>query len=363
MILIAVSSEPIAKEINMNHGYRTWRWASAMLCLGCGLDSTEQDTGHLVMTSQDIALVYTESDEVMRVEIDLEPWAGESSHDVVVFGHWSNPVQTEVEVEQHYSMAEISNVLTLDLPIEGLGEYNFTLDDLTLDGQSLLASSLQFRSELSYIEPKTTRSVASVTSDHSPTTVAPVSCSCQGENVTIPPGNNTTYYGTECSDRIYGNNNANTIYGGPGGYDYLYGGDVYDTLIIESPCGGFADGRGSANTIIGNSGPDNLRAGSSNNGSDVYGRGGDDWIYGSGGYDYLKGEGGNDTIYGRQGNDKILGGDGNDRLNGETGSDELEGGNGDDRIDGGTFSNSGDVDVCNGGPGIDTFLNCEIITG
>ena len=59
----------------------------------------------------------------------------------------------------------------------------------------------------------------------------------------------------------------------------------------------------------------------------------------------------NDTIGGGAGNDKIYGNLGNDKLYGDEGNDEIWGGNGDDEIWGG----AGD-DILNGGLDKDTFV-------
>ena len=59
-------------------------------------------------------------------------------------------------------------------------------------------------------------------------------------------------------------------------------------------------------------------------------------VTGTSGADLLLGTAGADTLKGAGGTDCILGGDGNDRING-----------------------GAKVDVCIGGPGTDTFSNCE----
>ena len=54
--------------------------------------------------------------------------------------------------------------------------------------------------------------------------------------------------------------------------------------------------------------------------------------------------------------DLILGTNGNDNLNGRGGNDCIVGGAGNDTINGGTGNYT---DVCIGGPGTDTFTNCD----
>mgnify|MGYP001167419995 FL=1 len=84
-------------------------------------------------------------------------------------------------------------------------------------------------------------------------------------------------------------------------------------------------------------------------------------VIGSGGIngtnqsDLILGSPGDDSIDAKNGNDCVVGGAGNDTLYGKNGADVLLGGEGDDYLDGG--NNKGDV--CYGGPGWDTAVNCE----
>lgn len=57
-------------------------------------------------------------------------------------------------------------------------------------------------------------------------------------------------------------------------------------------------------------------------------------------------------------NELVLGTAGDDSLNGKGGNDCILGGGGNDTINGG----AGNKDVCIGGPGTDTFSNCETQT-
>jgi Ca2+-binding RTX toxin-like protein len=57
---------------------------------------------------------------------------------------------------------------------------------------------------------------------------------------------------------------------------------------------------------------------------------------------------------GGAGNDDLRGGRGNDRLFGQAGLDWLFGEDGDDFLDGG---NDGQLDVLDGGPGVDTIFS------
>ena len=125
-------------------------------------------------------------------------------------------------------------------------------------------------------------------------------------------------------DRIIGNDNLQTFYGGEGS-DVLIGLGGFDTLFGEA---------------------------------------GDDFVYGGRDNDVVTGGDGNDVVRGNRGNDLLIGddgtaGDGSDRIYGGGGNDELRGGgardfllgeNGNDFLDGG----AGD-DNLSGGAGRDTF--------
>jgi uncharacterized protein len=82
---------------------------------------------------------------------------------------------------------------------------------------------------------------------------------------------------------------------------------------------------------------------------------GDDVMIGSNGRDIIMGHKGNDVICGLDGWDMLLGHWGDDSLFGGAGNDKLIGYKGNDYLDGG----DGNRDLCNGGPGADTALNCE----
>lgn len=112
--------------------------------------------------------------------------------------------------------------------------------------------------------------------------------------------------------------------------------------------------------IIGTDGPDVIAAIGGNN--IIFALGGDDIVCGGPGRDIIFGGPGNDRLFGWAGDDVIFGGDGDDVLDGHFGNDILVGGPGDDRLDGGIQgSPDPDFDVCLGGPGFDTYLNCEFL--
>jgi hypothetical protein len=80
-------------------------------------------------------------------------------------------------------------------------------------------------------------------------------------------------------------------------------------------------------------------------------------IVGTARNDALVGSPGPDVVVGLGGKDALLGAGGNDRLCGGSGADLLSGGPGDDSLRGG----SGILDVCLGGPGLNSAAGCEII--
>lgn len=153
-------------------------------------------------------------------------------------------------------------------------------------------------------------------------------------------------------------------------------------------------GTNADDVIIGSEGPDDIRGG---NGNDVIcGRGGGDYIDGGNGNDDLLGDrggaepgvdgvigtgdeedllpeeygpdgvGGADVIRGGNGNDRLWGDEANDDLDGGNGDDQLRGGAGDDWLDGRNGADlmdgmAGAADSCEGGNGVDTATNCEMM--
>lgn len=71
----------------------------------------------------------------------------------------------------------------------------------------------------------------------------------------------------------------------------------------------------------------------------------------------ILGTAGIDEIDGKNGMDCIVGGGGNDNLNGGNDADILVGNDGDDILDGGPKK---DDDVCYGGAGANSFLECDL---
>lgn len=214
-------------------------------------------------------------------------------------------------------------------------------------------------------------------------------------------GGNDAIRGGSAADRLWGDADADTIYGGAG--DTVVGGEGVTTgtdndvlvlnradvqsiaygggnneagtvtfvgggtlsfseieqIIYAGPVDGLASGEvmgpdytdlngdqidgtdGINDTIFGNAGNDTINAGA---GADLaYGGDGDDWL--DGGPDAAS-----DTVYGGAGNDSITGFGGDDTLQGDAGADTIGGGTGNDAIYGGD-----DNDLLQGEGGNDVF--------
>ena len=120
-----------------------------------------------------------------------------------------------------------------------------------------------------------------------------------GNNVPVYDFTAAAYTGSAYSDRMTGNDQANTLNGGAGN-DFLYGNAGFDTL----------SGQDGDDTIAGGEGNDILDGGE-----------GLDSVYGDAGDDKIMLGGGNDWAFGGAGNDLIYGGAGNDTLHGNAGDD------------------------------------------
>jgi Ca2+-binding RTX toxin-like protein len=150
-------------------------------------------------------------------------------------------------------------------------------------------------------------------------------------------GPNSLYAeGYEGNDFIWGNTQADNIYGGAGndmlkgwyGNDNIYGG-VGDDYIAGEYGDDYLDGWKGDDTM--------------------YGGTGNDAMFGWYGNDYMSGDAGNDSVYGEYGNDTLIGGFGNDTLYGGEGNDRLNG-------YGDTVNNDSQFDNLYGGNGADTFI-------
>ncbi|WP_428938249.1 fibronectin type III domain-containing protein [Fontivita pretiosa] len=117
-----------------------------------------------------------------------------------------------------------------------------------------------------------------------------------------------------------------------------------------------------AYTLLGGDGVDTLRGGSANDllncgPNEGVGRGGVNGFdigVGGPGNDTIIGESGSDDLNGGTGNDEISGGDGFDLLSGDAGDDRIDGGNGNDLLIG--DSGDGSHDTTSAGGGNDTLL-------
>jgi Ca2+-binding RTX toxin-like protein len=211
----------------------------------------------------------------------------------------------------------------------------------------------------------------------------------QDEPLCGPPGEEQpativgsgTIVGTSGNDVIVGSDEADTIHGlsgddvicGRGGNNWVDGGQGSDVLIGGEDLPPFAESDGTNDdTLLGSQG-DDLMAGLSGD-DNLSGGQGDDQIIGMGGDDTVTGGSGADTAFGGPGVDSVSGDQGADTLWGNFGSDSISGGSGADFIDGDNpfpvppeledlpFDPGGNEDVCTGGSGADTLLNCETST-
>ena len=132
----------------------------------------------------------------------------------------------------------------------------------------------------------------------------------QNRNVRVA-GSPITIQARQGNDAIYGNNQADRLYGSEVGHETALEGFTY------------TDRRYSDH--------DYIRSG-----------GGDDFAFGGGGNDFIEGNEGHDFLRGDDGHDIILGGKGNDSMFGDAGNDMLVAGLGDDTL--------------TGGEGVDVFL-------
>ncbi len=146
--------------------------------------------------------------------------------------------------------------------------------------------------------------------------------------------------GTAGDDTIHGSDFADTISGGSGGRDTLWGHGGDDVIH-----GGDEPPDTSGNILY-------------LSGDTIHGGAGNDILYGNGGQDTLTGGDGDDKLYGGADFDYLYGGAGDDLLDGGDGSDELRddagdnillGGGGDDRL----FTGPGTTGRQEGGEGDD----------
>ena len=146
--------------------------------------------------------------------------------------------------------------------------------------------------------------------------------------------------GSPSSDRLVGNGQVTSIYGGDG-HDWI-------SAAMDSPNASYLRGGGGDDRIDGEATFDDING---NQGEDTaHGWEGDDWVVGGQGNDLLFGDTGRDIVYGNLGNDTCDGGADADIVRGGQGDDSLTGGAGDDWIAGDRGS-----DTISGGGGADTY--------
>ncbi|WP_201863682.1 tandem-95 repeat protein [Microvirga soli] len=203
-----------------------------------------------------------------------------------------------------------------------------------------------------------------------------------GDDYVGSEGGNDSLFGDEGNDTVSSGIGDDRLDGGTG-VDVLIGGVGNDTYtvdmasdrVIERRDEGIDTVRSSVSYLLENTHVENLvltgnatygygnglanRIYATDNGSMLYGWGGNDTLSGGTSRDRLYGSSGDDRLYGNGGNDHLNGGTGKDRLDGGTGRDYLVGESGNDTILGGdgndTISAGRGDDVIYGGLGADVL--------
>jgi hypothetical protein len=120
---------------------------------------------------------------------------------------------------------------------------------------------------------------------------------------------------------IQGGPGANTILGGTGGQELIFGGNAGDSIVARGP-DEFISGGNGADSIAAGPGSETVVAG---NGNDtIRGGTGSASINGGAGQDVLIGGSGNDTLTAGSGNSILRAGSGNQELVGGSGTDQLK---------------------------------------
>lgn len=145
-------------------------------------------------------------------------------------------------------------------------------------------------------------------------------------------GNDQIFLGSGGLNKAYGEAGDDVFYTGGGGSDTMYGGVgndqyvLYDVtgIVVEAGGGGFdtvwlgasgytmaaeiEDGRllGSATSLTGNAGNNNVVGNNAGLGSTLDGGAGDDILWGTAGNDVFKGGTGNDVVYSGAGADRFI---------------------------------------------------------
>ncbi len=200
-----------------------------------------------------------------------------------------------------------------------------------------------------------------------------------GDDLVYGYGGNDTIVTATGSDRIYGGGGNDSIATGNGGSDRASGSAGNDTLSADGDAATLSGGVGNdfmtgtslgADLLNGDANDDVIDARGGNDtvdggaGADtVLGGAGNDELFGDSGTDLMYGEDDDDTLYGWSASDTLFGGGGNDVVLGHSGNDSIAGGKGEDNISGGpgadTATGDENDDYMQGGDNNDSLLGGE----
>ncbi|GAA0969471.1 hypothetical protein GCM10009555_016670 [Acrocarpospora macrocephala] len=172
-----------------------------------------------------------------------------------------------------------------------------------------------------------------------------VVCGFGGDDTILGGAGRDVLYGGEGDDLLRGIEDDDVIEGGPGA-DVMNGGAGFDAVsYLDAPAGVDVSLSGAAPN-------DGVPGEGDTVGVDF------EVVLGSKHDDTIAGRDRDEILFGFQGSDHLAGYDGADTLYGGFGTDVLIGDAGDDRLDGGLDTE----DICDGGPGTDTFVTNSYYT-